>query len=62
MNNEPLYAGLRVRIQAFALDYLYIAGYLALLLGLGLIFDFLFPDGSRIVFSNPYRASLRDLC
>jgi hypothetical protein len=51
-----------VRIQAFALDYLYIAGYLALLLGLGLIFDFLFPDGSRIVFSNPYRASLRDLC
>ncbi|HEX5943817.1 MAG TPA: RDD family protein [Anaerolineales bacterium] len=48
-----MYAGLQVRIQAFALDYLFIAGYLALLIGLGLIFNFLFPDSSRIVFSNP---------
>ena len=36
-----MYAGLRVRIQAFALDNPFIAGYLALLIGHGLIFNFL---------------------
>jgi hypothetical protein len=47
-----------VRIQAFALDYCFIAGYLAFLSGLGFIANFIFPSIGRTLFGDPIYGQL----
>jgi uncharacterized RDD family membrane protein YckC len=52
------YASLWRRILAFALDYLVIAAYLLLLVGLSLAANFVFPNGPRSIFSNPIKGEI----
>lgn len=58
MNRKQVYASLRVRIQAFVLDYFFNAGYLAFLFGIGLIANFTFPNIRRTLFGDPVYGQL----
>jgi uncharacterized RDD family membrane protein YckC len=47
------YARLGVRIKAFALDYIIIAGYLIFVVGFGVVLNTFFPTVAHRLFSNP---------
>jgi uncharacterized RDD family membrane protein YckC len=52
------YAGLWVRLSAFALDYIIMAGYLLLITALGSLLNVFFPAVVLRVFSNPLTGQL----
>lgn len=47
------YARLGVRVTAFALDYIIIAGYLIFVVAIGIVVNTFFPTVSHRLFSNP---------
>ena len=50
---KPSYAGLRVRVTAFAFDYIIIAGYLILIVAFGLLVNLFLPPFAHKLFGNP---------
>ena len=53
LNIKRSYAGLGVRVIAFALDYIIIAGYLFFIVALGIVLNTFFPAVAHRLFSNP---------
>lgn len=61
-NSTRSYAGLWVRITAFAFDYILIAGYLILVVALGSLVNAFSPSIARQVFANPLSGQLASFC
>src|SRR5688572_27742710 len=57
-NMTQSYAGLKVRVLAFALDYIAIALYLVLITGLSLAIGAAFPGLTQTLFGNPLSGQL----
>ncbi len=52
------YAKLTARILAFALDYIWIAAYLAFVVALGVVLNTFFPAVANRLFSNPFSGQI----
>jgi hypothetical protein len=59
---KPSYAGLWVRITAFAFNYILIAGYLILVVALSSMVNALFPAIARRVFADPLSGQITGFC
>ncbi len=56
------YAGFWVRVTAFALDYILIAGYLIFVVALSSVVNAFFPSVARGLFANPLSGQITGFC